>query len=193
VAETLLTDRRAALFVIKLLTDRPDYRSKNWLMMAAIAAGEYKHAMQVFGDRSLALHSEEIAHAFNFACAEWGLTGKPPEDIFAHVAKLGDEESLATGKVARADVRERPDVNFLQCMAMTYSVLGEHSKAIRSLAMARRTILLMPPMPLFSCWRYLTVNRHGMTMDLEEMRAKMKDRSRLVPKFLQPPARRLVM
>jgi cellulose biosynthesis protein BcsQ len=176
-ADALMVDRLGARFAAKLLKDRNELDVRTELIIALIGAGEFQEAMRRLGDRTDMMRSSDIVAVFNLACAEWGHRGEPPRDLFAHVAELFEGETS-----------QRADVNYLQCLSMTYYILNEYTKAREIWARARHAVSAMPPALAFSCWRYLNVKRIEMRADLEEMRLQMKTRAPLIPSYLQQPS-----
>jgi cellulose biosynthesis protein BcsQ len=176
IADTLMVDRVGARFAAQLLKGQIGPHSRNTFIIASIGAGEFQEAMLASGDRAEVLRSSSIEDVFNLACAEWGHTGQPPRDLFAHVAEL-----------SKRLPRPRADINYLQCLSMTYYILDEYTKAREIWTQARHAISTMPPTLVFSCWRYLNVKRTEMRMDLEELRSQMRDRAELVPSYLRQP------
>jgi hypothetical protein len=120
------------------------------------------------------LTSQRMTAIFNFACAEWGETSVPPKDLFARVASLvetGDEFG--------------PGPNYWQCVSLANFMVGNTTLAKFFLGKAEQEIEAMPPIPVFSCWRYLNVRKKEFMNDLQEMRDQMKSRKVLLPRFLE--------
>jgi hypothetical protein len=115
-----------------------------------------------------------MADIFNFACAEWGETSVPPKDLFARVTSLvqsGDDFG--------------PGPNYWQCVSLANFAIGNTTLAKFFLVKAEQEIEATPPIPIFSCWRYLNVRKKEFSSDLQEMRDQMKSREVLIPRFLE--------
>jgi hypothetical protein len=179
VADALMVDHRGSQFVLDHLSDELEVASKNRLVLAAIGSRDYQRAMKVIGAKDYVLASSEVEDVFNLACAEWGQYGEPPSDLFMRVVELVDNERLHASIV---------DPNFLQCLAMTHYILGDYIKAVGFLRRSQSAVAVMPPMSVFSCWRYFNVKRGELRSDLQEMEVQMKNRGKLVPRFLEAPA-----
>jgi MinD-like ATPase involved in chromosome partitioning or flagellar assembly len=173
VASALMVDRPGAAFAAKLLAqaNEQDYVSTNTRILALIGTGDYKSAIRLIGDRGIVLRSTAIESVFNLACAEWGLTGNPPRDLFERVLELSQSD------------RRPKDPNFLQCLAMSYYLLGDDIKAKELVVNARRAIANSPPARNFSAWRYLNVDRIEFRSDIDEIRNQMELKGALVPRW----------
>ena len=105
-----------------------------------------------------------LSSAVDYAMAEWGLTGTPPEDMFAHVVELDatDEESGSA--------------NYSQCLAIAFWVIGKHKDALQQLDTAAH-IMSEEPSAEFSCWRYLEVTPDVFRQDCESIRRLIQGES----------------
>lgn len=174
VVNRLMVERRGAELAVQMLANETDSGASNVRILGLIGTGDYEGAMNQLGDRSDILNSDTIEDVFNFACAEWGLMGKPSQDLFLRVAHLSIGQS------------RDGDPNYAQCMAMTFYVLGEHEKASELADRASKEVDQWPPIALFSSWRYLNVKRGDFKTDIEQMRAQIKMKSALVPGWRDP-------
>ncbi len=140
--------------------------------LALICAGRFTDAMAVISkDRSRLSEVRSASTIFNYAIAEWGATGRPPNDLFRQVLNLNE------GKKSAADA------NYLQCLALCHIVLENREKAIDSLRSAEA--MLEPDDRVFNCWRYLTVLGSEMAKDIAEMRVVASGGADYAPPFLR--------
>jgi AAA domain len=181
VAEELTVDSEGASLASKLMLDKFTSRGdqnevSTQLLLALIATGNYEKVIEVLGnDRSAILSSGGVEKVFNLACAEWGQSGNPPRDLLQRTLELG----------AKASDRLKKDPNFLQCLSLSSYLLGFVGDATSQLELAKETIQAAPPSEIFSCWRYLYVNKSEFTSDLEKMESQMILGGKLIPEFLQ--------
>ena len=146
------------------------------LALALIGNGQYQKALEILGDKAKILRTQSIEDAFNFACAQWAVTGTPPLDVFAQVHDLAQRDS------------DRNDPNFFQCLAMTNYVLGKTVVAQNMLTKAKFSIAAREREAVFSCWRYLLVNKNEFVADLQEMEGQFGAQEKLLPSYLRQPA-----
>ena len=131
--------------------------AKMSLVLSLVGLGKFKDAVELFGSarptpRDLGLHD-----CFNYAMAEWGLKGTPPEDMFAHVVELDATSTRLRG------------ANYFQCLAIAFWVIGKHKDALQRLDTAAN-IMSEEPSADFSCWRYLNVTPDVFRQDCESIR-----------------------
>ncbi|NMO20682.1 AAA family ATPase [Pyxidicoccus fallax] len=112
---------------------------------------------------------DDVASAFNFAIASWGMTGHPDSNLFAHALAL-------TGKRALADA------NWFQCLAISYLVTGQPRQAHDSIDKARQA-LRSAPRRVFSAWRFLSVAPPEFSDDLDAIERLTRGESE-TPRFL---------
>jgi len=181
VARDLIVDRQGALVAAKLfLAKFADGKDSGvvttHLLLALMAVGDYRRIIELLGDRLVVLRSGAIAHVFNLACAEWGRFGDPPLDLFGRVVELG----------AQTPHGAKGDPNFWQCMSFSHYLLGSVGNALAELEVTRGAMQAgVGPSEIFSCWRYLYVDKREFASDLDKMASQMKGRDKLVPEFLQ--------
>ncbi|HEY6254394.1 MAG TPA: ParA family protein [Xanthobacteraceae bacterium] len=178
VADALMIDRRGAALAAKLLAEADEQGriSSNVRILALIGSWDYETAIRLLGGRSNIPESATVESIFNLACAEWGKTRTAPHDLFKRVVEMAASEPESA--------QQGP--NFLQCLAMCNYVLGDDAKAIECAGRAKRAIAGLPPVRIFSAWRYLNVNRSEFRIDIDEMRAQMELKSALVPNWREP-------
>jgi cellulose biosynthesis protein BcsQ len=140
-------------------------------VLALVGMGEFQLAMERITDdrRKLFKPNRRLDHIFNYAMAEWGLQGSPPEDLFAHVIAVTDEGGVI------------PDANLHQCRALAEMVLGRHDDAAASLEAAR--LRARTGTRDFSCWRYLWVSGAAMLTDLTAMSENIGEKPAAPPPF----------
>jgi MinD-like ATPase involved in chromosome partitioning or flagellar assembly len=180
VAEVLTEDRMGAQLAAKMLlgqrTSGSTTLASTDAVLALVGAGEYQKVIDLLGGKSQIFRCRKIELVFNFACAEWGLVGVPPVDVFEYVLKLAEKET------------NRDDSNFQQCLAMTYYLLGKYKLAGNAAVRAKKSLSAEVTGSIFSCWRYLWVNTNEFAEDLREMEGQMAARQKLLPSYLREPA-----
>jgi tetratricopeptide (TPR) repeat protein len=129
--------------------------AKKELVLSLIGAGRFAEAIQVIApSRSQILTSRSIEDIFNYAMAEWGLTGTPPKDVLERTVELAAEAVRYRG------------ANFAECLSLTNAILGNKEEATNFLARAREVLGTGNE---FSCWRYLPADRQQMDEDLDAL------------------------
>lgn len=114
-----------------------DHRLPIYLM----GIGNFNEALNLFENKDL----EGISDYFNYGMASWGLHKKPNIEIFQKVRELNEE-------IQTKDA----NTNYIACMAIVYSVLGEVEKAKKYIVTARNTMKRSPRRE-FSPWAYKKV------------------------------------
>jgi hypothetical protein len=179
VAEVLTEDRMGAQLAAKLLlgqrTSENVTLASTDVVLSLIGAGEYQKVIDLLGGKTQIFKSRKIELVFNFACAEWGLAGIPPIDVFEYVVKLAQKEA------------DRNDPNFQQCLAMSYYLLEKYKLAGNAVVKAKRSLSAEVTGSIFSCWRYLWVNTNEFAEDLREMEGQMTAQQKLLPSYLREP------
>jgi len=181
ITEALMLDRGGSGLAAKLLLagskgEETSRMQRVNLALALIGNGQYQKALEILGDKAKILRTQSIEDAFNFACAQWAVTGTPPLDVFAQVHDLAQRDS------------DRNDPNFFQCLAMTNYVLGKTVVAQNMLTKAKFSIAAREREAVFSCWRYLLVNKNEFVADLQEMEGQFGAQEKLLPSYLRQPA-----
>lgn len=127
------------------------------LALALIADGQFEMARDEIASERQALSARNsMADLFNYGVCEWALAGVPPADLFAQVLAI------------RSRTGDNSDVNGLQCFSLCNYVLERRREAIDDLREAQRSASRVTS-PVFSAWRYLSVDAKGMAEDLDEM------------------------
>jgi len=119
-------------------------RVKDDLILAFIGLGKFEDAINLFGRGRPKPEDLGIIDCFNYAMAEWGFKGTPPQDMFGYVVELDHKNkgfSLA---------------NYHQCLTIALWVMEKRKEALTHLLKAI-DIISKEPSDDFSCWRYLTV------------------------------------
>ncbi len=179
VANSLTSSPAGASFGAELMKSRAEYAPKGppfemLLVLLLMGAGKYSDAQEVIGDRLSVSQSSFVPTIFNFACAEWGMTGKPPIELFSRVMQMAKEQRIDTFEHA----------NVLQCLSMASYLCGKNTEAKQYLRRSEQAVINSPPGPIFSCWRYLSVTREEFLEDLKEMRTGM-EAERFIPRYMQ--------
>lgn len=152
-------DRHLALLVSNLRT------------ISLIGALRFDEAITTIGKtRDEIEGSGNIQEVFNYAMAEWGSSKCPPKDLLQRVTSLGSERR-----------RGHEGANYNQCLGLAYGVLGQSRAAEEFL---HRALDQLGPGSIFSCWRYLKVNRSEMKDDLRTMLELSQSGSPMIPTFL---------
>jgi MinD-like ATPase involved in chromosome partitioning or flagellar assembly len=133
---------------------------------------KFKEVLELLGPRNRVLTggNVEVPDVFNYAMAEWALSGAPKVDLINRFIEASDAAPA------------RRDPNFLQCRALAFWAVGDREKALVSLHEARARIesLLVPT---FSAWRYLTVPPSEFQRDLDAIE-KLINGEALRPAFM---------
>jgi cellulose biosynthesis protein BcsQ len=182
----LMCDSRGAELTISLLrrlmaNARPDSAhfslAKGDLIRALISSGQFSNAMAEMGnDRARVMNSENIVSVFNYAIAEWGDRRSPPRDLMARVLELSKTDSYR-------------DVNRYQCFALAHHICGNSSAALGELTRARKAVDRLSGR-IFSCWRYLEVNRVQMREDLDALK-RLINGEQVVPLVFAPQSKEI--
>jgi hypothetical protein len=144
----------------------------NYLVLSLIALGRFGDAMRVIGDPRERLSRADEGDCFNFAMAEWGISGELPLELLKAVVE----------RSAEADGAKRGDANYAQCLAVANWATGDSAAARQWVERARRSAMLSGPR-IFSAWRYLNVQRGEFRDDLQDLLRLIEGES-LKPRFL---------
>ncbi|MDX2150307.1 MAG: AAA family ATPase [Bryobacteraceae bacterium] len=132
-----------------------DVNVRNSLVLSLVAQGKFREAVQAFGKTRPEVWTLNIAEAFNLAMAEWGLTGRPPDDLFARVLEIGEAGKVRTKNVAQA-------------IAISAWVLHDSARAGQWWNRAF-DLGTLDKAKEFSAWRYLQVSGDLFLADLMEV------------------------
>jgi len=125
--------------------------------LSLIGAGHFKEAQQEI-DLTRQSGALGLANRFNYAMAEWGLSGNAPTETLKEVIRMIEE------------VEGDTEVNHLQCFSLAYWGIGDIARAIhfRDEASAR---FASAPRTTFSSWSYLYRSPKEFRADLDAMSA----------------------
>lgn len=125
--------------------------------LCLIGAGRFKEAQREI-DQNRQFGKFQLPNSFNYAMAEWGLSGTAPRALFEKVEKEIDGLSDDT------------DVNHLQCFSLVYWAVGDTARALQlhDQAAAR---FAAAPRRVFSAWSYLYRSPKDFRSDLDAMSA----------------------
>jgi len=159
-------------YAVSAADERDRKTARHNALLCKIAMGDFAGALQGFGSRTEILSDGRIQDVFNYAMAEWGLTGKPSIDLFARTIELQ----------STTDTR---DANYAQCLAIATFVVGSDSAATEWLAQARHQAGQKHSLTLeFSCWSYLNSTIPQFIEDLEKIR-RMLQGEEMRPSFIE--------
>lgn len=126
------------------------------LVLGCIALGRFADAEELIGDPRPQVASHDPADIFNFAIAEWGLTGSVPRDLMQALMTKAPEKGHAGANVSL-------------CMALAAWATGDEGAAMASVARARSSIAHTGG--AFSPWRYLNLSRREFLADCQAVEA----------------------
>jgi MinD-like ATPase involved in chromosome partitioning or flagellar assembly len=126
--------------------------------LCLIGAGRFLEAQLEIDQHHRGVAQLDLADSFNYAMAEWGLSGGMPKELFEGIVRM----------VEKAE--DEVDVNRLQCFSLVYWALGDSSRAmhLRDEAAAR---FASAPRTTFSAWSYLYRSPTEFRSDLDAMSA----------------------
>lgn len=136
----------------------------NNLALHLIGKQCFDEAMQLISDPRLEKQKTQISEVFNYAMAEWGKTKERPDDLFQEVISLS----------VNRDNSPTDDVNFVQCLALCYWIVGDVEHA-NELINRSRQLLLKKPKSTLSCWRFRNVDAGVFLEDLDDMKSQMAE------------------
>jgi MinD-like ATPase involved in chromosome partitioning or flagellar assembly len=122
----------------------PDQEDVVDLQLILIAGGRFELAIKLTHDSGIDWQ-EDLATAFNYAMAEWGLNREPNHQTFELVCPLFDKYN--TGDFP----------NVLQCLALTLAVLGRRQDMRFAVRRSREALQRQQNRREFSCWTYNNV------------------------------------
>jgi tetratricopeptide (TPR) repeat protein len=130
--------------------------NRHWLTLNLIGQRRFSEAMQVIIESGFDPEtSDDVVMLFNYSMAEWGHLAKPVVQRFARVIGLSASD-------------ERDEPNFYQCLALSFSVVGDREKALEYVSHSLR-LLKENPRRQFSAWRYLQATPDEFRLDLNEL------------------------
>ncbi len=130
---------------------------QNLYILSLIGAGLFEEAMVAL-KREKSFSELAISDAFNYAMAQWGLSGTLPVELFTQIVAIDSE------------VKPMLEPNFFQCLSIIHWAVGSQEKSVEFLNRALDSITKAPHSS-FSCWSYLVRTPDLFRDDL----LKMKD------------------
>lgn len=146
--------------------------ARHEFILASIALGEYSDALKTTINEEHDLNKMTMVFAFNFGMAQWGKSGSLVRDPFERVVDLSQRYP-----------RQKPDPNYLQCMAISYWAVHEQEQARSALQNARRLNRTTHGRP-FSCWRYYHVTKDMFDLDLGDIERLIDGYETMIPRFI---------
>ena len=125
---------------------------RNALVLHRIQQRRYADALVLIGNRPASQSTQY--QIFNYAIAEWGASGKAPLDLFTTLIQTVESRTA--------------DPNYLQCLAIAHSALGDTSRAKTLLETAKQQAL-QSRRALFSAWTYTTVSALAFADHIDQM------------------------
>ena len=126
------------------------------LSLCLIAQSRFREAAAYIASERPDPSTLKIHEAFNYAIAEWGMTGIPPKDLFARVIECAVNPS------------PQESANFSQCLAIAHWVCGDFARASMYLDEARKKMNARPKHE-FTAWRFVAVPSDQFINDLDAM------------------------
>ena len=148
-------------------------RAKRYLGLSYMGLGRCSDAIRMFRDDEQALDELNIADAFNYGMAEWGVNGTIETETFRRVVELD-----------RSRAREEQTSSYLQCMAIAYWAAGDTGTALDRIGRAQETVSGLRGRTVFSCWRYLQVGAELFEADLVDIRDLIENDGSQIPRFV---------
>jgi len=157
--------RPVADALLKQLPDSPasERDQVGSLALALMAIQRFEDVKRVISPTAVIPGNLSIQDVFNYAMAEWAVTGVPPASYFGRVLEIDRETP-----------REESDPNYVQCIAIALWATGE---AVASLAQAQRAkelLLARRRTVVFSAWRYLNVGSSDFVRDVDAFRSMVE-------------------
>ncbi|MCY3770130.1 MAG: AAA family ATPase [Gammaproteobacteria bacterium] len=143
------------------------------LGLSYMRLGRCLEAKSMFRREGEKLADMDIQDAFNYAMAEWGVSGTIETDLFQCVVKLD-----------RSNPNEDANPNYLQCMAIACWASGDHGTALDYAKRTQHAVNSFPGRTEFSAWRYQQVSLEIFATDLDEILSLIEGRGSPVPKFM---------
>ena len=148
-------------------------RAKHSLGLSYMGLGRCSDAVRMFRDDGQALDELNIADAFNYGMATWGVNGAMEIEAFLRVVELD-----------RSEVQKKQTLNHHQCMAIAYWAAGDGGEALDHIDRAQGTVGGLRGRTEFSCWRYLQVGAELFEADLVDIRALIENDGSQMPHFV---------
>lgn len=146
---------------------------KHELALTNIALGNFKEAQSYLVSDSGDISTNRLSDSFNYAMALWGEKKEPNIGYF----EIVKEQSLEFPEEVK-----RKDLNFSQCMAITYAVIGEMDEAWSYLNNAISKVEELS-WRIFSAWTYTKVSKEEMREHLLELSNQLEN-GKIEPRFI---------
>ena len=147
--------------------------ARSQLGLSYIGLGRCAEAAPCFRDVQNDFAKMDIEDAFNYGMALWGAERCIDPKPFERVIEI-DQSSEEPGESA----------NYLQCMAVSYWIVGEIENALINLNRAQQAMTALGERSEFSCWRYLRVSASVFRKDLDEIRVMIEGHAEATPRFM---------
>jgi MinD-like ATPase involved in chromosome partitioning or flagellar assembly len=141
-------------------------------VLCLIGLGKFKEAMATISPDSPKPEVLGQHEAFNYAMAEWGYSSSPPQGLLNRVIALHEQKE-----------EDLFDANYMQCIAITYSLIGKADLAIETADRAANAARRAPGLT-FSAWSYMMVKSRQFREEIEELQ-RMLHGEPLLPEFIR--------
>ena len=149
-------------------------QARHFLGLSYMGLGRCSEAVGMFRDDGQAIDELDIADAFNYGMATWGVNGAIEAETFRRVVEL---DGSSAG--------EEPTPNYIQCMAIAYWAAGDSGAALEWIERAQEASSRLRGRTGLSCWRYLQVNAELFESDLGEIRELIENGGPRMPRFVR--------
>ena len=155
------------------LTASERHPAEHGLGLSYMGMGRCSDAARMFRPDGQDIGDLDIAAAFNYGMAKWGVIGRIFTETFERVVELD-----------QSGTRRNKTLNYLQCMAIAYWAAGDGDTALDCAERAQRAASDLRGRAEFSCWRYLRVDADQLEADLGEIRALIGGDGSRMPRFV---------
>jgi len=168
---------RVAANILSKLVDRSEIDPKlkgqasTDFVLSLMGQGKYATAIGVISQNERRSVSDlDITDSFNYAMAQWGLTQKPPLELFRRVVELDQQASAKTA-------------NGHQCLSIALWAVNKPDEALSRLGEAWQQIATRPKSE-FSGWSYLRLPPDRFLADLNEIQQLIEGKA-IEPRFIR--------
>lgn len=171
-ATPLCAERLLALSSFDELSQGKRRQIRNLGILCLIAAGRFEEAGRVIEDfMKEGDNAVYVPLLFNKAIVEWALMGEPSVELF--------KQLVAHPEMQASNI----SVNGLQCLALSYAVVGDKESALENINLAKK--LLKPGEVPFSCWTFLNSPSEELSEQLAEMQLRIENGVSIKPPFME--------
>lgn len=143
---------------------------KHQLALALVGTADFKTAVSLL---SVLVDGEaSISDYFNMGMALWGLHGVPTAKWFEKVAEID-----------MSSAKKELSPNYMQCLGITYALLGDTAAALRYTTQAKQ-LMVARPRQQFSAWTYSRVSSGRFIDHLRTLEVAITEKADLRPAFL---------